>query len=335
MKTLITAAAIALTLGGCALQKAAVETPAATAAAPAGALYGDFQTDRKAILSMAGDYRVMFDFKETAAFVPDYEPIKPKDSGGFEIVRVVEDTGEKIALQHILVMEMDNGQTFIIKHWRQDWVYQPKTVLTYAGASKWVLTPVSEAERAGAWSQTVYQTDDSPRYGGVGRWRYDGGDVRWMSGESWRPLARRDAVRNPVYDRYRGTNRHALTPRGWVHEQDNAKMGQRDGRLTTIVHETVINTYRRDTDFPVAKGDAYWAKTKEYWAAVRGMWDAAIAAGNGVTVPEEAENGSVTGPTLMGLADEIAAGTKTTAQAIPLAQAAITAGTTGQPVPEP
>ncbi len=327
MRPIIFAAALSMALGGCAMQQ---KTGAAAPAAPAAvstAQYGDFQTDRKAILAMAGDYRVMFDFKETAAFVPGYELLKPKDSGGFEIVRVIADTGEYIALQHILVMEMDNGQTFIIKHWRQDWAWQPRTVLTYAGPGKWVLTPVNEADRAGAWSQTVYQTDDSPRYGGVGRWRYDGGDVRWTSGESWRPLARRDAVRNPPYDRYRGVNRHALTPKGWVHEQDNAKMGVREGKLTTVVHETVTNTYRRDTDFPIAKGDAYWAKTRDYWAAVRGFWDAAIAAGNGVNVTEEPENGSVTGPTLMGLADEVVSGTKTTESAIAEARTAIAAAT--------
>jgi hypothetical protein len=327
MKTLITAAAIALTLGGCALQKTAVEMPAA--AAPAGALYGDFETDRKAVLAMAGDFRVKFDFRETAAFVPGYEVLKPKESGGFEIVRVIEDTGEKISLQHILVMDMDDGgPTIIVKHWRQDWTWQPRTVLTYAGPGKWVLEEVPAAASKGAWSQTVWQTDDSPRYGGVGHWRYDGGDVRWASDETWRPLARRDAVRDPVYDRYRGVNRHSLTPTGWVHEQDNAKMGLVNGKLTTYVHEFVINTYRRDTGFPVAKGDAYWAKTKDYWAAVRVMWDAAIVAGKGVSVTEEAENGSVTGPTLMGLADEIVAGTKTTATAIPLAQAAIAAAST-------
>ncbi len=325
MKAFVLATAVALALGGCATQTGGATAPAV--AATAGALHGDFQTDRKAILAMAGDYRVMFDFKEIAAFVPDYELLKPKESGGYEIVRVIEDTGEKIALQHILVIEMDNGQTFIIKHWRQDWVYQPATVLTYAGPGKWALSPVAKADRTGAWSQTVWQTDDSPRYGGVGRWRYDGGDVRWTSGETWRPLARRDAVRSPVYDRYRGVNRHALTPKGWVHEQDNAKVGLREGKLTTVVHETVINTYRRDADFPVAKGDAYWAKTADYWGAVRGFWDAAIVAGKGVSVVEEAENGSVTGPTLMGLADEIVSGTKTTDSAIAEARAVIATAT--------
>ncbi|BCW88189.1 hypothetical protein sos41_13270 [Alphaproteobacteria bacterium SO-S41] len=319
MRNLLVAAAMALSLAACATPGASAPVAAAPAATQA-----DFERDRQSILAMAGNYRVMFDFKETVPFVADYKPIEPKESGGFEIVRVVEDTGTKIALQHILVMEMDNKQTFIIKHWRHDWTYQPKTVLTYAGPGKWVLTDVPAATAAGAWSQTVWQTDDSPRYGGVGHWRYDGGDVRWMSDETLRPLARRDAVRKPPYDHYRGTNRHALTPKGWVHEQDNAKLGLRNGVPTTIVHEVVLNTYRRDEDFPSAKGDAYWAKTKDYWAAVRGMWDQAIAAGKGVTVKEEPENGSDSGPALMGLADDIVSGTETTAGAILKARAEIT-----------
>jgi len=322
MKTLFAALAMALALSACATQGAP------PAAAPQIAVpEADFQRDRQSILAMAGDHRVTFDFKETAAFVADYGPIKPKESGGYEIVRVIEDTNTKISLQHILVMEMDNGQTFIIKHWRQDWLYEPASVLAYAGKGRWTLEAVPAAEAKGAWSQTVWQTDDSPRYGGVGRWRYDGGDARWTSGETWRPLARRDAVRNPPYDRYRAINRHALTPKGWVHEQDNAKMGLRGGVPTTIVHEFVINTYRREGDFPVAKGDAYWTKTRDYWAAVRGFWDAAIAEGNGVTVAEEAENGSVTGPDLMGLADAVAAGSKTTEAAIAEARAVIAAAT--------
>lgn len=60
---------------------------------------------------------------------------------------------------------------------------------------------------------------------------------------------------------------------------------------------------------------------------MRGFWDAAIAEGNGVTVEEEAENGSVTGPILMGLADEIVSGTKTTEAAVAEARTAIATAT--------
>lgn len=281
------------------------------------------ERDRQSILAMAGDYRVRFDMRETVSFRPDYTPLEPKRSGGYESVRVVEDRGDFISLQHLLVVEDENDKPVIVKHWRQDWTYEPAKVLTYEAASRWTLTPVSAGARKGAWSQTVWQTDDSPRYGGVGRWTYEGGVASWQSERTLRPLARRDAVRKPVYAWYAGWNRHALTPTGWVHEQDNAKLGLKDGQPVTYVHEVVLNTYARSTAYPIKAADDYWAATKGYWAEVRRAWDRAVAKDSGVTVTEEAENGSIVGPRLMGLADEIAEGKATTAAAVAEAVALI------------
>lgn len=315
IKTLLAASAVALAL-------AASPAPALAQTASVVRTADAYQRDRQAILGMAGNFRVRFDFRETTPFVAGYAPIDDKVSGGYESVRVIEDGPDRISLQHILVVD-DHGKSVVVKHWRQDWTYQPKEVLTYRAPGQWVLTPVSDAERNGAWSQTVWQTDDSPRYGAVGRWAYDNGVSRWMSSTTLRPLARRDAVRHPVYDRYVGTNRHALTPQGWVQEQDNAKVGLKDGEPATFVHEVVTNTYARNDSFPVKAADDYWAATKDYWAAVRLAWDEAVARGRGVKVAEEAENGSVTGPKLMGLADDIQAGKTTTARAVAEARALI------------
>lgn len=277
-----------------------------------------FEQDRQAILAQAGDYHVRFDMRETVAFQPGYEPLDHKRSGGHEIIRVIQDDGRFISLQHTLVMEHE-GQVHVIKHWRQDWTYEPQTVLTYAGPDHWALTPVAEADRAGAWSQTVWQTDDSPRYGGVGRWSHEEGLIQWTSNETLRPLARRDATRNPIYDRYSGVNRHALTPLGWVHLQDNLKLGSGqgdEGDLIAYVQEDVVNTYNHFDGFDPAPGDVYWTATSEYWAAVRQAWDDAIAAENGITLEEEPQYGAVTGSILMGLADQIQAGETTTEAAI-------------------
>ncbi|QGZ95392.1 DUF6607 family protein [Terricaulis silvestris] len=284
------------------------------------------ERDRQSILAMAGDYHVRFNFNETVPFVSDYTPLEPKTSGGYESVRVIEDTGTFIQLQHMLVAEHE-GQTFVIKHWRQDWTYQPRNVLVYERRNYWTLANVSSADRRGAWSQTVWQTDDSPRYGGVGRWNYDNGRTIWTSGPTLRPLARRDAIRNPVYNRYNSINRHALTPNGWVHEQDNEKIGDRNGQLVAIVHEDGVNTYERFTEYPVAAADSYWTDTREYWAGVRGMWDAAIARRRGVWVEEEAQNGAITGPALMGLADRIHSDEIETTPALAEAQTAIATAT--------
>lgn len=274
-----------------------------------------FQADRANILAMAGTFRVKFDFREQTAWQADYTPIEPKVSGGYEVVRVIEDTGRKIVLQHILVGEV-NGQIYLTKPWRQDWTYEPANFLVYEGPNRWKLETTPAALRAGRWSQTVWQTDDSPRYGALGEWSSEGGVQRWRSRWTWRPLARRDAIRNPVYDRYMAINRHSPTPNGWIHWQDNMKMGMKDGKLVPFVQENTLNTYTRFDGFNAAAADAYWAKTKDYWAAVRATWDTSIVANNGIYVPEEAQVGSASGERLMTYADEIDKGTLTTAQAI-------------------
>lgn len=265
---------------------------------------------------MAGTYNVRFDMRETVPFVEGYVPLKPKVTGGFEVVRVAEDTLTMIRLQHLLVVTGSDGKEIVIKHWRQDWAYEPTRLLTYLGNSHWAFEDVPAPASSHAWSQIVWQTDDSPRYGGVGRWAYDNGVTRWTSNDTWRPLAQRDAILHPVYDRYLGTNRHALTPAGWIHEQDNAKIGTRDGKSVTFVHEIVLNTYQRDAEIPFAAADAYWDKTKDYWANVRALWDEAIERQGGITVIEEAEKGSATAPQLMGMAEDIADGKMTTAAAL-------------------
>jgi len=295
----------------------AIALPASVAAQPS-----TYQQDRRSILAMAGDYKVRFDFRETTPFRADYTPLEPKLSGGHEVVRVIADTGRFISLQHLLLVTHDS-KTHVIKHWRQDWTYEPTQVLTYASRNRWTLTPVSPTQRRGAWSQTVWQTDDSPRYGGVGRWSYDTGAAVWTSGVTMRPLARRDAIRNPPYDRYSAINRHAITPAGWVHAQDNAKLGVISGTLSTVVHEDGTNTYSKFDAYDVAAADSYWAKTKDYWAAVRVAWDAAIVRGRGVTIEAEAQNGVVTGPALMGLADRINDGEISTEAGIVEARAII------------
>ncbi|WP_029416812.1 DUF6607 family protein [Brevundimonas bacteroides] len=323
MRTLVIAAVL-MTAGALPAYAAVTEPVAAQAEAAA------FERDRQAILGQVGNYRVRFDMRETVSFLPGYSPLEPKTSGGFENVRVLEDTGDRIVLQHTLVMTHE-GQTVIVKHWRQDWTYEPETVLTYAGPDRWVLSPVSTEDRAGAWSQTVWQTDDSPRYGGVGRWSHDNGLVQWTSNDTARPLARRDAIRERPYDRYVGVNRHALMPGGWVHIQDNLKLAAAEGDdagVTTVVHEDVVNTYRVSTDYDPAPGDAYWAETADYWAAVRAAWDEAIARHGGIGLEEEPQAGAITGPALMNLADQIRDGAVTTQAAIEQARTLIAGSTT-------
>jgi hypothetical protein len=289
-----------------------------------------FEEGRRGILAMAGHFRVRFDMRETTAWRSDYTPIPAATSGGHEVVSVIADTGRFISLQHMLVVD-NEGTPMVIKHWRQDWTYEPESVLVYAGPSQWRTEAVPAARRRGAWSQTVWQVDDSPRYGGLGHWTSTGGLVRWQSDLSWRPLARRDATRHPRYDRYLSINRHQPAPDGsWVHWQDNEKMGMVDGRLVPFVQESVLNTYRPDADFDYTPATRYWTATRDYWAAVRAEWTRVERTHHGIHVTEEAQAGTVISGRLLEIADEILAGTKQTDAAVTEALGLIRGATGGR-----
>lgn len=285
-----------------------------------------FAEDRETILAMAGDYRVRFDMQESTPWRAGYEPLDRKISGGHESVRVIEDTGTTIVLQHLLVIEAED-ETFVIKHWRQDWEYEPERILTYEGPSRWVWSDVPERMRNGRWSQTVYQVDDSPRYAGWGQWETTNSVRRWRSNRTNRPLARRDAVRDPVYDLYASINRHQLTPAGWIHWQDNTKMDIVNGEPEPVVQEYVLNTYDHFDEYDTAEADRYWAATSEYWAAVRAQWATVAEANGGIAIEEEAQTGTVISGELLEMGTSILDGELATAEAITRARELITSHT--------
>jgi hypothetical protein len=60
------------------------------------------------------------------------------------------------------------AEPIVVRHWRQEWRYQPESLLVYEGAETWATRAVPAEARRGAWSQQVLQVDDSPRYGALG-----------------------------------------------------------------------------------------------------------------------------------------------------------------------
>lgn len=262
-----TAAALAILV----LPACTSATPLATAAvAVEKAESATFAQDRQSILAMTGDYKVTFDFIETVPFVDGYKLKEPKLSGGYESVRVVEDNGDFISLQHTLIVGPSN-EPVVVKHWRQDWQFEPARVLLFVGGNAWEWQDVPAGQQAGAWSQTVYQVDDAPRYGAVAKWTYEDGLAEWTPPHEWRPLPRRDMTTRDDYHAVNAVNRHVITSWGWVHEQDNSKLILSDDP-TALVREVGVNTYRRFNDYPVSAADDYWAATGEFWAGVRAEW---------------------------------------------------------------
>lgn len=241
------------------------------------------ERDRRAILAMAGAYRATFDFIETAGFVPGYEPERPYQSWGTEYVYVVADEPDFVSLQHIIVMffKSDDGSVegpAVVKHWRQDWTYEDTSLHVYRGENIWAERELSADDARGTWSQAVYQVDDSPRYEAIGRWEHFGNYSTWVSDETWRPLPRREFSVRDDYDVLVGTNRHTITPTGWVHEELNQKVvlavpGEPRAELPVLAREAGLNRYERIVDHDFSAGDEYWTRTAPFWADVRAAWE--------------------------------------------------------------
>lgn len=243
----------------------------------------DFERDRQAILAMAGPYRATFDFLEIAGYTPDFVPDAPYQSWGTEYIYVVEDQQNFISLQHIMVMFFQQEDQvvgpMVMKHWRQDWHYQPKSLLAYAGHSRWHSQPIPRRERQGKWVQSVYQVDDSPRYAAAGRWQHKPNLSTWLSERTWRPLPRREQTVRDDYQVLEGYNRHTILPTGWLHEEENYKLqldssGKPSGDMPYLSKELGVNRYDRIVDFDFSAGDEYWAETGPFWAIVREQWQA-------------------------------------------------------------
>lgn len=233
------------------------------------------EQDRQAILKMAGDFKVTFDFEETYPIAPGYKPLsKPYHEEAIEVVTVAEDTPERITLQHLLVVG-DADKSRVIKHWAQVWTWQDTRILDYAGsdgADVWERHSVSADEAKGQWSQLVTSVDDTPRYESLGKWTHEFGESSWISQPTRRPLPRREYEARDDYDYLIVTNRHTLTPTGWVHAQDNRKVVDRDGKKFVLSRETGLNQYNRTDDALAAKASEWWKENATVWNSIRNFW---------------------------------------------------------------
>lgn len=244
------------------------------------------ERDRRAILAMAGTYRVTFDFLEVATYAANGKPLGPYLSWGTEKVYVDKDDASFISLVHILEMRLldKNGKVsepFVTKHWRQDWRYEPDVIVEYKGRDRWERRPVANAERQGTWMQTVYQVDESPRYASIGRWQHSASFSTWLSADTWRPLPRREWSVRDDYQALVGTNRHTVGPNGWTQEENNLKAvltAQReiDPARPYAAREYGMARYERLRDADFAAADRYYERTRSFWDQVRDAWSAAF-----------------------------------------------------------
>lgn len=231
------------------------------------------EKDIEAIKAMTGCYRVTFDYAETFAADTNYQK---KDNyhaaAPAEYVFVAEETDDKIVLQHILVM----NDTTIIKHWRQDWIYENQDLFAFDKNKAWSYVELDANEVDGEWTQKVYQVDDGPRYEGTAPWVHVDGKHYWESVTD-APLPRREFSKRSDYNVMERTNRHEITNYGWMHEQDNKKIIRQASQDELLVEEKGYNRYIKIDEEQCDAGKDWWEKNGDYWAIVRSEWDKLFA----------------------------------------------------------
>jgi len=248
------------------------------------------EKDREAILSMAGEFEVLFNFEETVSLQKGYTLKEPYQEDASELVLVIEDTGDRIVLQHILTTSRG-----IVKHWKQVWTWEDTRIVEYQGRSQWAVRELDPEEVKGTWSQLVSQVDDSPRYESYAKWRHDGGYSRWESRQTARPLPRREHTKRDDYQILQAVNRHAITPHGWVHEQDNLKqvIDENGDVVRYIAVEQGVNYYDRTDEVDFTEARAYWKATQDFWSEVSAYWSRIEAERSAFGIAKEVEGKSL------------------------------------------
>jgi len=264
---------------------------------------------------MAGTYRVTFDFLEVVPFKPQEKPNAPYQSWGTEKIYVDSDDGKNISLVHILEMRIVQkdgaiSEPMVTKHWRQDWQYQPSHIVEYRGRDRWQRRRLAAADSKGAWMQTVYQVDESPRYSSFGHWEHSGSFSSWLSADTWRPLPRREWSVRDDYQVIVGTNRHTISPTGWVQEENNLKTvltAERaiDSSQPYVAREYGVARYERIRDADFAQADIYYERTKQFWDQVRDEWSQIFVKQGEVTLKGPVDKLGLFQP-LFAQADEVA-----------------------------
>ncbi|MFL2599308.1 MAG: DUF6607 family protein [Flavobacteriaceae bacterium] len=230
--------------------------------------------DIEAIKKMCGCYEVTYNFAETFNYSKDslYKPSKIKISGSLELAVLVEDENDLISIQHILQVG-DPSNPMIVKHWRQDWLYENKNTYIFNANNSWIYNDKNKKEVKGQWTQKVFQVDDSPRYEGSGSWVHVDGKSYWEN-TTPAPLPRREYTIRSDYNLTMRGNRHEITKYGWLHDQDNSKIKRVMGKDDLIIaKEKGYNTYKKVNDNRCSVAKKWWIDNSRKWAIVRSKWE--------------------------------------------------------------
>jgi len=247
--------------------------------------------DKNAIKEMCGCVEVTFNFAETFNNSKDslYQPSETKIDKGLEWAGLVTDENNQISIQHLLQVG-NPSKPMIVKHWRQDWLYQNKDFYMYNGDNNWTFEQKEKSDVKKQWTQKVYQVDDSPRYEGSGTWVHVDGKSYWEN-TTTAPLPRREYTKRNDYNITLRGNRQEITNYGWVHDQDNKKVIRKVGKQDVILaSEKGYNTYVKVPDSRCQAAQDWWTKKADKWELVRNKWDEIYGRNTNLTLEEKVDN---------------------------------------------
>ncbi|MFY8098076.1 MAG: DUF6607 family protein [Flavobacterium sp.] len=235
-------------------------------------ILGQNSEDKKSIKNLCGCYEVTFNFSETFSYPKDtanYIPSEKKREHALEWIQIVEESDYKLVLQHLLIV----GKNSIVKHWREDWIYENTDFFEYNGNEDWKYKQLPKNKVKNQWTQKVYEVDDKPRYEGSASWIHVDGRHFWENTTN-APLPRREYTKRDDYNITERTNRHELSKDGWFHDQDNKKIIRNsEGKDYLLAEEKGFNTYKKVEDLKCEAAQKWWTDNKDFWKKVRIKWE--------------------------------------------------------------
>lgn len=242
------------------------------------------ELERNLIKSMAGNYRVSFKFAETFSPIKDYKYYDRHFSSAKEVVLLLEDSADKIVLQHILYVG-----NHLIKHWRQDWHYENRELWTLVKNHQWKKEVLNPEKVKGTWTQKVYQVDDAPRYEGYGTWVHVDGRHFWESTAD-AALPRREISTAGRTD-YNILRRHShieiFNDGSWILEQDNEKIRRNSDQSESLIcMEKGLETLEPKA-YDASKVNSFWSRQKAFWADVREIWQEVFEKQDLITISDD------------------------------------------------
>ena len=115
-----------------------------------------------------------------------------------EHAELIYEDNNTISIQHLLIVGNEKFPS-IIKHWRQDWLYQNTDLYKYDVNNSWNFVKMNKKDVRNQWTQKVFQVDDSPRYEGSSTWVHLDGKSYWEN-ITPAPLPRREYTKRSDYN---------------------------------------------------------------------------------------------------------------------------------------